>query len=615
MAALVLPGLPAAQAVPVGGGWERAAGLEGARHFVGQHVNSDGLIAYCTDFERLSPPHADGYHKGNTGTFSRSDGTRLSAPENAALSYLLHRWGSTGNHAQAAAVQLAVWEMTSPGMRWDSEGMKEVLRTERLPASVVEQARSMTRTALTEAGPYDVRVELGKPGSDGTISATVRIAGANGTLAAGLAASAEISGPFTFAEESAAMWTSGGEVHQLTLKRTGLGGGSLTVSVPRTPAAGVNWLVPKRGDVQRLLTAAVVEPRDAATAIADLPVFQPAVETRTSASRTAPGTTIHDVLTVRAATAAGAGSSESPVPWMSVPSSQTPVSVEVVSTLWGPLDAPPVPGDTVPPGIPALGSVITRVDGPGIYATPGLVVPSSGWYVWTETIAPESALPAEAAAYVSGWQGRYGIAAETTFVPWTPQVRTNLSQHEALVGESVTDHAAIEGFGARPGNSTGSVLLSMYGPLAAAPALTATVPAGTPLHSETTVPAVNGNFTSPHFAPFREPGCYTVVASYPGDEYTEPFTSPFGEPSETVCVEEVPSAVPGQPAAAAPGPLAASDPVPTPDQNLVPVTASAPQHGRLPQTGVRTEVAAGAALALIGAGLACVQLGATRRRA
>lgn len=598
-ALLWLPNVSPSQAAPAGSEWTRAAGVHAAEHFVGQYRDSRGQVAYCTDFERLSPENAPGYDNGHSGEFVRSDGSALKATENAALSYLLHRWGATKDSATAASVQLAVWALTSPGMAWDSPGMNAVLRAEGLPADVITQARSMTSVAFEGAGPYEVSIDLEPVGENGTITAVVGVSGANGQPAAGLTASAELTGPFTLAEKAESTWRSSEEPHRLSLRRTGLGNGSLAVAVPRTPAAGVSWLVPTRADVQRLLFAAVVEPRDAATAISDLPAFQPAVVTKTSAARTDAGTTVHDVLTVSATPPAENGSPV-PAPWLSVPGKETPVSVEVVSTLWGPLDAKPVLQESVPEGTPNVGTVTTRVDGPGTYSTAGLVVPSPGWYVWTESIAPESALPAEASSYVLGWQGQYGLEAETTFVPWTPEISTQLSAHDALVGDQVTDTVTGVGFGKPTTDSGGPITLSMYGPLAERPSLAAEVPPNARLHSEMTVPALNGSQSSEPFAAFSEPGCYTVVATYPGDEHTGPFTSAFGEPSETVCVEAKEVVAP---------PETVADEAPATPAADTGTAAPGPQQHReeLAQTGIRTEVTAGAALVLLGVGLACFQ--------
>lgn len=605
-ALLWVPHAPPSQAAPVGSGWVRAAGVHAAEHFVGQYTDSRGRTAYCTDFERLSPENAGGYSAGDSGGFVRSDGTALSATENAALSYLLHRWGATTHNATAASVQLAVWALTSPGMAWDSPGMNAILRAERLPAGVVTEARSMTSTAFEDAGPYEVDIDLQRAGADGTVSAVVEVLGANGQPAVGLAAVAELTGPFALAEKEHSTWTSGKEPHRLDLQRTGLGSGALTVAVPRTPAVGVKWLVPKRRDVQRLLVAAIVEPRDAAAAIADLPAFQPTVATRASVARTGEDTTVHDVLTVSSAPREE-DNSGAPGPWLAVPGDGTPVSVEVVSTLWGPLDAEPVLRESVPDGTPKVGTVATRVDGPGTYNTDGLVVPSPGWYVWTESIAPESTLPAVASPYVLGWQGQFGIAAETTFVPWTPEIRTELSAQDALVGDRVTDDVLGSGFGPPADGAGGTVTLSMYGPLAERPSLTSEIPEGAPLHSEVTVPARNGSQSSEPFAAFTAPGCYTVVAGYAGDEHSDPYTSAFGESSETVCVQPPEAVEPSEPAPE----VAPAIPLPdvAPDDQARPA-----QRGELAQTGVRVEVAAGIGLVLLGTGLVCLRRGSMPNR-
>ncbi|GAB3549196.1 hypothetical protein GCM10027404_14460 [Arthrobacter tumbae] len=604
---LLVPQVQPSQAAPVGSGWSRAAGIHAAEHFVGQYKDARGQVAYCTDFERLSPENSGTYGDGQSGGFVRSDGSALSTAENAALSYLLHRWGATADDATAASVQLAVWALTSPGMSWDSPGMNDILQAEQLPAGVVEQARSMTRAAFSENGPYTVKIQLEPADAEGNVSTVVSVVGANGEPAAGLAAAAELTGPFAVVDGAPSTWTSSDEPQRLSLRRTGLGSGSITVTVPRTPAAGVQWLVPSSNKVQRLLLAAVVEPRDAAAAIADLPSFQPAVETRTSAARTEAGSAVHDVLTVSSAPIAQ-DDSDVPGPWLAVPGGGTPVSVEVVSTLWGPLDAEPVLQEDVPAETPNVGTVTTRVAGPGTYTTAELVVPSPGWYVWTESIAAESTLPVEAAPYVLGWQGQFGIAAETTFVPFTPGIRTQLSANHALVGDQVTDAVIGEGFGPPAAESGGTVRLAMYGPLTELPSPTAEIPADVPLHSETTVPAVNGRQSSEPFAAFTRPGCYTVVATYAGDGHTNPFTSAFGEPSETVCVDApAPTNSPEPEARQAPAPPAADD---GPAARAVP-----PHRPELAQTGVRAEVAAGAALVLLGVGLACLhQGGASGRR-
>ncbi|GAB3519406.1 hypothetical protein GCM10027402_06100 [Arthrobacter monumenti] len=140
---LLMPGA-AAEATPVAGGWTQGPGLAGDKHFVGQHRDNAGRIAYCTDFKKLAPPYAGGYDGGHNGGFIRSDGQPLDDAGNAALSYLLNRWGTTSDDRTAAAVQLAVWAMTSPDMAWGAVGMNAIVDEENLPENVIRNAKWMT---------------------------------------------------------------------------------------------------------------------------------------------------------------------------------------------------------------------------------------------------------------------------------------------------------------------------------------------------------------------------------------------------------------------------------------------------------------------------------------
>ncbi|WP_028280962.1 hypothetical protein [Arthrobacter sp. H5] len=604
--------------IPVGGaraesgesGWSQAAGVDGRTYFVGQHRSSDGTVAYCTDFEKLAPPNADRYEIGGPGGFVRSDGQQLSDRENAALSYLLHRWGSTTDNSAAASVQLAVWALTSPGMAWGSDRMESFVASEQLPADIVREARSMTDSAHAQAGPYSVEIDLAASPDGGGVTAAVSVRGASGERVGGLKATASVTGHFSLPGQAESTWISSAEVHTVEVQRTGLGGGELVVSVPVTPAAAVNWLVPDDEGVQRLLTASMLEPRQAASSIAALPAFQPLVSTQTSTGQASAGEPLHDVLTVTVAGSSDAANNG----WLSLPGSGQTVSVEVVSTLWGPLPSRPRPSDEVPAETPKLGTVTTRVDGPGTYRTPELTLPGPGWYVWTESIDPGSAEPESASGHVLPWQSPFGVVPETTLVPWSPSVSTLLSTPNALVGDSVTDLVEITGMG--PPDQTvdnePAVELTMYGPLPALPDLRDDVPEGATVHSQTTVPMSNGHHTSPPFAGFAEPGCYTVVASFAGDAQNSPYTSKFGEPSETVCVENPPA-----PPAEEPGP----PPVEMPDAPPVehpekPAAAVNPADStfqekppELAETGLKSELVTGSALVFLGLGLACVRMG------
>ncbi|HET7415993.1 MAG TPA: hypothetical protein VFI97_09900 [Arthrobacter sp.] len=612
--------------------WSKAAGLNGTNYFIGQYRNADGQTAYCTDFEKLAPRYAEDYDDGHSGAFVRSDGHALNTNENAALSYLLNRWGATSKKETAAAVQLSVWAMTSPGMAWGSAKMKELIGQEDLPAGIVKKAKSMTRTAGENAGPYSIRIILGDASDAGLISkAAVAVHGADGSRVEGLKVKATVDGGFAFANgKSTIRWTSGTGQHMLQLDRTTLGAGELRITVPETPAAGVHWLEPDHGHAQRLLTASVLESREAASKLAALPAFQPKVITETSAATTEPGSQLHDVLKLSVAETG----QDSLGRWLHHPDTGDPLSVEVTSTLWGPLDQKPELSNTIPDGIPKVGTVITRVDGPGTYKTPSLTVTGAGFYVWTETINPASTRPVQAAQFVEPWKSKFGIIKETTLVPWKLNVRTELSQHEAVIGDSVTDLVTVSGFPeSAPAGDSSKIRLTMYGPLERKPNERVDAPDEASVFAQVLIPAANGQYRSSSFGTFTEPGCYTVMASYAGDERALPYTSAYGIPEETVCVSpkppsgqeadssDEPTAAAGPPSAPNPSALKPSTPTssaPKPSTQRVSISAASadePDAARphLAETGASLDLMAAGGITATGLGLACGALSWRRR--
>lgn len=527
-----------ARAQPVAEGWSYAAGHAAPGFFVGQHRKAAGQTVYCTDFERLPPVLGQGYTGGLQGGFTRSDGVALDARENGALSYLLHRWGPAQDNDTAAAVQLAVWAITSPGRGWGTPGMAEILRLASLPEHVAGLGQQLTEQSFAFAGPYTIDIQLDDGAEAGLITAAaVTVRAAAGTAAPGLTVRAMLSGDFQPDDPAALSWTSGGQPHQLPLKRTGLGEGTLRVAVETAPAGAVAWLVPTAPNAQRLLAAPAAFPVEAVSGLASLPAFQPTVSTTTSAPVARAGAEIHDVLTVDVE---GRSPSGGTFPWLHDPVSGEPVSVEVESTLWGPLPARPEPSNAVPAGTPRAGTVTTRVKGPGSYKTPPVTLPSPGYYVWTETIDPQTAEPRSAAAHVKPWRSTFGIEAETTIVPWMPQASTRISSPAIGQGGTVTDEVTVAGL---PPGREQEVTLTMYGPLPHQPVQADAVPEETPVLAMQKLRTANGTVTSEPFGPLTAAGCYTVVASIAGSTEVKAFRSPFGEPSETVCVS-APAAVP-----------------------------------------------------------------------
>lgn len=142
--------------------------------------------------------------------------------------------------------------------------------------------------------------------------------------------------------------------------------------------------------------------------------WQPSVTTVTSDAIGEPGAELFDLLTVTGL-APGA-------------------SVEVVSTLWGPLKAQPVQGEIVPDGTPIAATVSTAVTGDQsgqVQAqTPGVVLQEPGWYVWTEQIQEDELHAA--------WQSPWAVAEEITHViaPQLTEPEEPVSEPEEPVTES-----------------------------------------------------------------------------------------------------------------------------------------------------------------------------------
>lgn len=90
--------------------------------------------------------------------------------------------------------------------------------------------------------------------------------------------------------------------------------------------------------------------------------------------------------------------------------------VEVVSTLWGPLDAQPAQSAQVPQGTPIAATVTTPVtadqDGQVQAQTEGVVLQGTGWYVWTEQILEDR--------LHEPWQSPWAVAQEITHVVAPP---------------------------------------------------------------------------------------------------------------------------------------------------------------------------------------------------
>lgn len=234
--------------------------------------------------------------------------------------------------------------------------------------------------------------------------------------------------------------------------------------------------------------------------------WTPEVTTRTSVTEGEIGTELADELTV---TGVRDGS-----------------TLPVVSTLWGPFLEAPELSATIPADAPKVGEVTTTV-GNGEHTTPTLVLPASGFYVWTETIAADDAH--------NGWSSQFGITEETTIVKWTPEVNTVTSQAIAEEGTELTDTLNV--VGVHPDHDV-TINSTLYGPFVDRPAQSDAPAADAPVVGTVkTVVRGPGQYVTPALV-LPSGGWYVWYETIPGDDFHNPWQPPtFPLEPETTLVK------------------------------------------------------------------------------
>lgn len=253
---------------------------------------------------------------------------------------------------------------------------------------------------------------------------------APGAWLQGRAIDLAISGPVVFEATgtSTITVTSTGAPQTLNLRSTG--NGEFTVAASTTvPSNHVNSHPAESPGHQMITTRVGDEPLTASTG-AELAVleYRPSAVTNTSVVTVAePGAKVHDLITI-----AGAR-----------PSS----TLTGRSTLFGPLAEKPSESAEAPAGTPVVGTAEYEVtvdeSGAATVETPELTLPAAGYFVWQEEIDGE---PDDAPSPRNlGFRGRYGVGTETSLVAPPPDVVTEVSRQEVMVGQPISDTVTIVG--------------------------------------------------------------------------------------------------------------------------------------------------------------------------
>ncbi|MEG9226447.1 hypothetical protein [Aeromicrobium sp. Sec7.5] len=239
-----------------------------------------------------------------------------------------------------------------------------------------------------------------------------------------------ISGPVVFEATgtSTITITSTGAPQTLNLRSTGNGEFTVTASTT-VPSNDVHSHPAESPGHQMITTRVGDEPLTGSTG-AELAVleYRPSAVTNTSVVTVAePGAEVHDRITITGAR----------------PSS----TVTGRSTLYGPLAEKPTESAEAPEGTPVVGTAEYEVTvdeaGSATVETPALTLPAAGYFVWQEEIDGE---PDDAPSPRNlGFRGRYGVGTETSLVAPPPDVVTEVSRQEVMVGQPISDTVTVVG--------------------------------------------------------------------------------------------------------------------------------------------------------------------------
>lgn len=205
--------------------------------------------------------------------------------------------------------------------------------------------------------------------------------------------------------------------------------------------------------------------------------------------------------------------------WPSVNGAFVPVTA--VGTLYGPFPSQPVELPTAPADAPVVGTESVTFNGPSTVSSPGtLKVPSSGFYTWVWTIT-KAGQPATVQPFVRGdFSDHFGRVAETSIVPFQPQLTTTVESRQILAGQRAVDKvtaSAVAGdMWLMPrGSNTGAAVTfqgRLIGPLNTPTAQVASIPADAPVAATASLTFTGpGTKSTPTTTTVSKPGFYTWV--------------------------------------------------------------------------------------------------------
>ena len=489
--------------------------------WIGTYRAPDGKVFFCIDFlyDSRLPTRSDTV---STARLVNQLGQRVGSREVAALNYVISTWagrGSTGSDSRDAAIALIIREVMGDGVREGGvvvypRGLDVGERVRPpiggLGGAVMRLAQQMWGEASRRYGPYRLRLTTS---DDGPVrlgrqrTYRVHVIGGSGRRVPGVRVEVICSGPIECPDHV----FSKAKPRAIVVRPTDLGRFRMRVTAVGPSSDGLlyrqrGWRThggttarpagKQRGWIaQENRTAAVVR----ATAIVEK--ARPEVVTQASHQEVTPGAVLHDVVGV----------------------SGLPASYHatVRATLHGPFTAQPGPDDCTPST--EAGQVTFDVADNGTFATPTITVADVGYYTWVEDFPGDDAtVPVTT---------RCGLVPETTrVVPFTPQVRTTVSQQRSQVGDAVRDTVVVTGVA----DTAVTVEWALYGPRSPRNGSCAGVPwANAPVADRGSFGAAGDGTYRTDSTTLTAAGCYTYAERIPATPLSNEAVTPPGVATET----------------------------------------------------------------------------------
>lgn len=428
-----------------------AAGYDNGVGWLGAYRHENGLLAYCLEILAGIPDSP------TPGSSLSSDWNNLSADQIAKLNFMLSTHGNTEDANTAAAVALYVWDVAdnanynSHGMPGDAYygaragenydaviGLLNQYRAEAAGVTATQPGQTAGSASLTLDVDKDAGTGTATFHTDpGALSTTVHLSNAVFDDSESGDSRMTDGETKTFRVVPNSDSTYSVEAHSDEIKVQGASGYAGNITTWSPGKEGEQWTASPGQQIDNSFTIAAA----AATSDPIPNLFNPIGSTQVSTQRIDGGQQATDVLT--AGVASGSGE------WRKLgDGSYAPVTYK--GTLYGPYDQQPAQSSAVPAGAPSVGSVKLTATGPGSYTSPGITVPSAGFYTWVWTVDEASQSERVQTFLPDGytWSDGFGLVPETNISPAVVEASTMVTDEEIPVATTSTDTLTVKDTGA-----------------------------------------------------------------------------------------------------------------------------------------------------------------------